>query len=87
MVTRFGMKRYFCSGAGESDTLSLVQEYTPVLHQKIAFASTRDGANNDPANNEIYTMNPDGSEVTRLTNNAYYDAAPAWSAGWDEDCF
>ncbi len=40
---------------------------------KIAFASTRDG------NNEIYVMNADGSDPTRLTNNAVVDRDPAWS--------
>ena len=41
---------------------------------KIAFASNRDG------NYEIYTMNADGTGQTRLTNNAAFDVAPAWSA-------
>ena len=40
---------------------------------KIAFSSTRDG------NYEIYAMNPDGSGVTRLTNNPASDEWPAWS--------
>jgi Tol biopolymer transport system component len=41
---------------------------------RIAFTSNRDG------NLEIYTMNSDGSEQTRLTNNPGIDAHPAWSA-------
>jgi Tol biopolymer transport system component len=41
--------------------------------QKIAFTSRRDG------NDEIYVMNADGSEPTRLTDNAFSDVAPAWS--------
>jgi hypothetical protein len=40
---------------------------------KIAFVSNRDG------NNEIYTMNPNGTLQTRLTNNAASDIRPAWS--------
>jgi Tol biopolymer transport system component len=40
---------------------------------KIVFASTRDG------NNEIYVMNADGSNQTRLTTNAAEDILPAWS--------
>ena len=40
---------------------------------KIAFVSTRDG------NSEIYIMNADGTGVTRLTNNAAFDWAPAFS--------
>jgi Tol biopolymer transport system component len=43
------------------------------LNGKIAFASNRDG------NSEIYTMNPDGSDQTRLTNNSFFDVEPAWS--------
>lgn len=40
---------------------------------RIVFVSDRDG------NNEIYTCNADGSNVTRLTNNAAADGDPAWS--------
>jgi Tol biopolymer transport system component len=40
---------------------------------RIVFVSDRDG------NNEIYTCNADGSNVTRLTNNAAADEDPAWS--------
>jgi len=40
---------------------------------KIAFVSNRDG------NWEIYTMNSDGTEQTRLTSNLTEDSSPAWS--------
>ena len=40
---------------------------------KIAFMSSRDG------NCEIYVMNADGSEVTRLTNNSGVVSDPSWS--------
>jgi Tol biopolymer transport system component len=40
---------------------------------KIAFASTRD------TNPEIYVMDPNGSNIVRLTNNAAADGQPAWS--------
>jgi len=40
---------------------------------KIAFASTRDG------NAEIYVMDPNGSNITRLTNDPAEDAQPTWS--------
>ncbi|HEX8423235.1 MAG TPA: hypothetical protein VF634_07485, partial [Pyrinomonadaceae bacterium] len=46
---------------------------TPTLDSKIAFTSERDG------NQEIYIMDPDGSQQTRLTNNTASDADPAWS--------
>ena len=40
---------------------------------KIVFVSNRDG------NQEIYTMNPDGSGQRNITNNPKQDSAPAWS--------
>ena len=40
---------------------------------QIAFVSDRDG------NWEIYTMNVDGSELTRLTHNEVRDSNPVWS--------
>ena len=40
---------------------------------KIAFVSKRDG------NSEIYTINPNGTELTRLTNNTFEDTFPSWS--------
>jgi TolB protein len=42
----------------------------------IAFSSNRDGKD------EIYVMNADGSNQTRLTNNPAFDFAPAWSPVW-----
>lgn len=46
---------------------------TSPLQAKIVFYSHRDG------NWEIYTMNSDGSNQTRLTFNEAADSAPAWS--------
>jgi Tol biopolymer transport system component len=40
---------------------------------RIAFESNRDG------NGEIYSMNPDGSDSSRLTQNTAVDSAPHWS--------
>ncbi len=40
---------------------------------RIAFVSERDG------NFEVYVMNADGSEQTRLTNNPADDGGLAWS--------
>jgi len=40
---------------------------------KIAFASDRDG------NHEIYVMNADGSNPTRLTTHMSFDGKPSWS--------
>jgi Tol biopolymer transport system component len=41
--------------------------------QRVLFASDRDG------NFEIYSMNPDGSDQKRLTNNPASDLYPVWS--------
>ena len=41
--------------------------------QRIAFVSLREGAP------EIWVMNADGSDQTRLTNNTFNDADPSWS--------
>ena len=42
---------------------------------RIAYTSNRDGDGDD----EIYTMNPDGSDVLQLTSNNHLDWDPAWS--------
>lgn len=44
---------------------------------RIAFA--RQGVAGDPQNYEIYVMDADGSNETRLTNDPNYDFSPAWS--------
>jgi HYR domain/WD40-like Beta Propeller Repeat len=46
------------------------------IAEKIAFVSQRDGGVDNP---EIYVMNADGSEQTRLTNNQFLDGFPTWS--------
>ena len=43
---------------------------------RIAFSSDRDGGNID-----IYTMNPDGSGVVQLTDDAFDD----WNSSWSPD--
>ena len=49
------------------------QQALQVAAGRIAFESYRDG------NTEIYVMNADGSNQTRLTNNPALDSGPAWS--------
>ena len=49
------------------------EEAKPSYQNKIAFVSLRDG------NFEIYVMNLDGSNPTRLTNNPASDTYPSWS--------
>jgi Tol biopolymer transport system component len=49
---------------------------------KIAFMGTLhipESQSDHDADQEIYVMNPDGSNPVRLTNNSYRDAFPAWS--------
>ncbi len=48
---------------------------------RIVFNSRRDG------NWEIYTMNADGSNQTRITNNASIDIGPKWSPSGDKIAF
>jgi Tol biopolymer transport system component len=50
--------------------------------RKIAFSSSRDGGDE-----ELYTMNPDGSDVTRLTNSPSIDRSPNWSPDGKEIVF
>ncbi len=50
-----------------------VTESTGTITGRVAFYSDRDG------NPEIYTMNADGSAVTRLTNDPVFDDSPALS--------
>ncbi|NJD53817.1 MAG: hypothetical protein FIB07_13230 [Candidatus Methanoperedens sp.] len=59
-------------------TLMTIAVATPIVtavsNGKIAFVSNRDG------NDEIYSMNADGTGQTRLTNNTASDVNPAWSS-------
>src|SRR6185295_5435397 len=45
----------------------------PPAFGKIVFVSDRDG------NQEIYSMNADGTSQTRLTTNSAFDTEPDWS--------
>jgi TolB protein len=45
--------------------------------KKIVFMSG--GIDQDGSSSEIYTINADGTGLTRLTNNQSYDGEPAWS--------
>jgi len=56
-----------------ADDLLRIYGEKPVFTTKIAFVSDRDG------NLEIYMMDYDGANQTRLTFNAVTDISPAWS--------
>ena len=81
LTSIFAVTSYSATGLSSSvaktnrATRPLTQSQTPALktNGKIAFVSRRDG------NNEIYVMNPDGSNQTNLTSNSANDFAPAWS--------
>lgn len=49
------------------------EEYSGSNKGKIVFVSRRDG------NGEIYVINDDGTELTRITNSKAYDFKPIWS--------
>lgn len=57
-----------------SITAPVGQGFAAVKNGKIAFTSDRDGAADD-----IYTMDSDGSNVVRLTDDPAEDANPVWS--------
>ena len=48
-------------------------DHVSILNTKIAFTSDRDG------NSEIYVINADGTEQTRLTDDPRGDGSPSWS--------
>jgi Tol biopolymer transport system component len=58
---------------GCSSDKPLSPRLPPPSSDKVAFVSTRDG------NSEIYTVNIDGTNLTRLTNNVGIDEFPTWS--------
>ena len=76
VVAIIGVGVYGCNKEGlkEEDTVKLIALEDELYKQtKIAFQSYRDG------NFEIYIMNADGSEPTRLTNDSADDVMPSWS--------
>jgi Tol biopolymer transport system component len=57
---------------------------------KIAFTSTRttgEGVDNPTADPEIFTMNPNGTEITQLTFNTATDVSPSFSPNGRELVF
>lgn len=76
------------SGVGYAQAAAPTWSYTGSLNTatlrangKIAFTSDRDG------NQEIYMMNPDGTNQTRLTNNSIVDDHAMWSPDGEKLAF
>lgn len=53
--------------------------------KKIVYMSG--GTDQDDSSSEIYTINADGTELTRLTDNQSYDGEPAWSPDGQQIAF
>ncbi len=60
-----------CGGGSTTETTTTTALRDSVA--RIAFQSLRDG------NYEVYVMDADGSNQTRLTNNPAFDGVPVWS--------
>lgn len=62
----------------------------PGNNGEIAFASNRttgEGVNNPEGDFEIFTMGPDGTGLTQLTQNAAFDFDPEWSPDGEKIAF
>jgi TolB protein len=55
--------------------------------KKIAFASSFRDVNGHALKGEIYVMNADGTNTTRLTNNNDFDRSPSWSPDGEKIAF
>jgi K319L-like, PKD domain/WD40-like Beta Propeller Repeat len=75
-VYQFELKVTDAGGLFDKDITQvtvMMNQLPPCTTCKIVFVSARDG------NNEIYTCNTDGSNITRLSNDPGNDGQPAWS--------
>jgi Tol biopolymer transport system component len=76
---------YSCDNTPQSFGFQLAFELIQPPTGKIAFSSSRD---RDPGgHSEIYVMNADGTNQTRLTNSTAIDAAPEWSPDGNKIAF
>ena len=56
--------------------------------KQIAFESSRDAVDPfDPTGTDVYVMNADGTQVTRITDGPAYDGRPSWSADGKQIAF
>lgn len=63
------------------EAIDMPSQSNHLLQGQMAFISDRDG------NYEIYTINVDGSDITRLTNTSKDEFEPAWSPNGDKILF
>ena len=80
-IIRRALPRVSFSVAALAALLALFAAFgvaTP-FSQTTALAQSPGGRIAFTGGGEIYTMNPDGSDVTRLTNNSADDSMPSWS--------
>ena len=74
-LTRWLVRSVAVAGIPAVVAMSCIEPTGPSLRltePRVVFASNRDG------NDEIYSMNSDGTNVTRLTNNGARDVRPVW---------
>ena len=88
---------YVMNAADGTNTTRLT--YNPVDHdkdrdsrwspdgKKIAFASSFRDVSGHDLKGEIYVMNADGTNTTRLTNNIDFDRSPSWSPDGEKIAF
>ncbi|MCH7573898.1 MAG: fibronectin type III domain-containing protein [Candidatus Marinimicrobia bacterium] len=86
VVPLFQEKGAFAKRQGELVAVLLLALFLPLCllaqtDSKIAFASSRDG------NYEIYVMDADGTNQTRLTNLSTGEGGPSWSPAGDKIIF
>jgi Tol biopolymer transport system component len=62
-----------------AETTNTAEAAFPDENGKIAFTGITPRAAETTNNWEVYTVNPDGSELAKITNNPAIDMSPAWS--------
>ena len=79
-ITRYALAVVVLAGVWVCRTENPTAAAFPGTNGRIVFASDRVTAGDPEGEFEIFTMDPDGTRVTRLTFNDALDADPRWSA-------